>query len=541
MKMKKACLFFAALLAASFVVSGCGSSGGNKAPADTSTAEISDQAPAQTEGEASSDSGAAMTQTDAAEEEAPVVSISKVSDGNWEYVNDGETLAMQTTYEMFEVSGASDVIEGIFDTINNDQISAEESFRDANLEDAKTIVGNGEADYLGYYTHESELYCERMDDKVVSVLSQTYMFMMGAHGGTAYYTYNYDAQTGEEITKDDLFTDQSMLADALAGLLLDKYPAETFFSGEDVADDIQYTLDEGILTYLIGAKGVSVIFGEYEIAPYAAGIQTVTIPWDSELVNQQYAPENMDAYIIPIYSGRAVDVESLDDSLSVSWYALEDDPSLSFTYILGEDYDTMKEVQYANMYFADAYLAHVGGNDYLLLNFTTDNDYEMMYTFEITEDMKFKLKNGTRVSDPYDFGLYANIPVSTSGFEMQMRTDLMGTINVGARFTINADGSVQRNDAMLYVPEDTEREFTCKQDIELEVLADSDAQSGQMQTFAAGTKLYYYRTDGISIVDLKTEDGTIVRLRLSEDEYESVNQYNGQNVEELFDGVFYAG
>ena len=47
------------------------------------------------------------------------------------------------------------------------------------------------------------------------------------------------------------------------------------------------------------------------------------------------------------------------------------------------------------------------------------------------------------------------------------------------------------------------------------------------------------RTDNISVVDLSMEDGRIVRVEVSKDQYPYT--VDGKEIEEVFDGMMFAG
>ena len=89
--------------------------------------------------------------------------------------------------------------------------------------------------------------------------------------------------------------------------------------------------------------------------------------------------------------------------------------------------------------------------------------------------------------------------------------------------------------------DDFPSEFTLKKDITMPVVVDEKGNAAGDTEFKKGDKFTYYRNDGESIVDLKTSDGRIVRLELTNEDSFTPNLYNGENVEDIFDGVMYAG
>jgi hypothetical protein len=74
------------------------------------------------------------------------------------------------------------------------------------------------------------------------------------------------------------------------------------------------------------------------------------------------------------------------------------------------------------------------------------------------------------------------------------------------------------------------------------LLADEQDETGTETTIVKGTALNIYRTDGDSTVDVIDKQGRIYRLFVEYDEsaywYESIG---GQDIEDLFEGLYFAG
>jgi hypothetical protein len=61
--------------------------------------------------------------------------------------------------------------------------------------------------------------------------------------------------------------------------------------------------------------------------------------------------------------------------------------------------------------------------------------------------------------------------------------------------------------------------LTTKQEMKVHILDSADSDTVSQATLPRGTKLYFYRTDARDIVDMKTEDGRIVRFRVDSNIY----------------------
>ena len=122
-----------------------------------------------------------------------------------------------------------------------------------------TIEGRGEGEYNG----------------ILAYTITKYSYTGGAHGGTALLGLNFDRKTGEPVTEDDIFAFgyEERLSSALRAHLrssLDKEDYDMLFV-TDITPSGNFILSKAGITY---------IYGQYEIGPYAVGIIKVTVPWD---------------------------------------------------------------------------------------------------------------------------------------------------------------------------------------------------------------------------------------------------------------------
>lgn len=129
----------------------------------------------------------------------------------------------------------------------------------------------------------------------ISMLVQTYTYTGGAHGSTVVQSFVFDTQTGEEQELRNMVRDDRALATLhgqIASRLLSEYTDGLF---EDQAALLRAyvanraeqpaLLARGELgyatstTFLLGPTGLRVFFQQYEVAPYAAGMPTVDLPF----------------------------------------------------------------------------------------------------------------------------------------------------------------------------------------------------------------------------------------------------------------------
>ncbi|MCR4841789.1 MAG: DUF3298 and DUF4163 domain-containing protein [Eubacterium sp.] len=529
--MKKRVL--AMIMAGAMVFScGCGSSGGGAAGSSDAS---SDPAPA-----ASADVSADVAETPDIEG----FYIATISDSNYVYRDDSEEeLNMVATWEEFslvnpsdptasaEGSGAALALESynasVKEKIDEFTDSYAEASGDAYMEDA-------------YYTAEDKGDVVRFDDEVLSIRDYTYEFTLGAHGMYFFTGYNYDAATGEEIGLSDVIPDTDSLKEALAAALLEKYDSEYFYSGEDVATDLDvYFTDESVeLNFTLGASGITFYFAPYDIAPYAVGALDVTLPYDSNVVNADYAPEDTDSYVLPVMPNAEMTIPSTGESM-ICYFEELDSESATYggTVIIGENNN---EIEFADGYGADAYIVHMGDKDFLAVNVAGSNDIESLYVYDLSDGKCTQIDTGDE-----GYGLCEFVHTDPSDFLMGTRSDMLSTFRAYGIYEFGEDGTYTRTskwfyNADVYGEDSLPGTLTLKQDITAQVILEADSEDSDTRTIEAGTELTIFRTDNNSVVDLLTSDGTIVRLTVEdgEDCYQTVN---GIDIEELFDGVVFAG
>lgn len=111
---------------------------------------------------------------------------------------------------------------------------------------------------------------------ILSYSVTKYSFTGGAHGMTAETALNFDMKTGDLLTESDFFKEG--YKDRLPGLL-SSHLAESLENPSDTS--MLFTQEIGPNgNFAIGEKGITYIYNQYEIGPYAMGIIRVTVPWE---------------------------------------------------------------------------------------------------------------------------------------------------------------------------------------------------------------------------------------------------------------------
>jgi hypothetical protein len=134
-------------------------------------------------------------------------------------------------------------------------------------------------------------YEEKEGPKTVSYVFTMFVDTLGAHPNAFYRTFTFNRATGEELEIADLFIPRSAYLTRLSAI------AEFELSkslGDFVEIDYirQGTAPESLnfQSYSIEGNNLVLIFPPYQVAPYAAGTQTVSIPLSqlSEILKPEY-------------------------------------------------------------------------------------------------------------------------------------------------------------------------------------------------------------------------------------------------------------
>ncbi|WP_046214398.1 DUF3298 and DUF4163 domain-containing protein [Paenibacillus wulumuqiensis] len=114
----------------------------------------------------------------------------------------------------------------------------------------------------------------------ISVMYTDYVYTGGAHGMYGIVMYNYDLKTGKSYELKDYIQNQTQknnLKNAISASLQAKYDA-----GENVFEDRIYDFPLEVNTdFYYYQKGIVVVFYPYEVAPYAEGIVSIKVPFDT--------------------------------------------------------------------------------------------------------------------------------------------------------------------------------------------------------------------------------------------------------------------
>lgn len=415
---------------------------------------------------------------------------------------------------------------------------------DAFLEEVAQYYQESEQKDTVYYTYEQELYVQRADSRMLSVMVNLYAYTGGAHPTQSLTAVNIDPETARVLDIDDLFTDVPAVLSKVAERIQEQYAGVEF---EDLQGQLASYEEQGH-SCSFGPQGVTFCFPPYALAAYAVGQINVTFLYDElkDLIQEKYTADAQGGFIrqIPLYNEIVLDVQGdgAADALTVFTSVSEEDENIreNLRIILND-----QEYADPDFYAFDmkAYVVTVeaqeGVKTYLYLESTSENDYATLDVFDLNgeEIKRTGSMSGSRFPAEWngeEAKLMEYIPVRSEQFLMETRMDVLGTLGVYQFYSTDAENG-------LPVPQDTVYQLSPELDpytslVPLTVLTIPD---GAQEEIPAGTSFSFLRTDGETFVEMGLVDGRECRLEIQITD--GGVMINGVPESECFDGIFYAG
>ena len=201
------------------------------------------------------------------------------------YLADGDGRSMLSAKNFPKLAAA---LEAYNNSTTQEAYREQGAGREEALRDYAQRKESGYASSFGGHTNERDLIVKRADALVLSFLETQWFYTGGAHGGQNFKGVNFDASTGERLSLHQVFPDGEQLVETIIAKLYEENRQGSFFDSMEstVADQIIH--DKA--SWVIGPRGVTFYFNQYEIAPYAAGTITTTIGFDERpgMFNPKY-------------------------------------------------------------------------------------------------------------------------------------------------------------------------------------------------------------------------------------------------------------
>ena len=408
---------------------------------------------------------------------------------------------------------------------------AEETYQEL-LEEARERFEEA-PDYSGTYTDSETWNVIRADENVVSLFGLRTGYTGGAHGYETFSAVNYDPETGKELKLSEIVTDEAAFRQEVKEDVYSSYEgideelAEQYFN-ETALDDMVWTA---------GYDGITCYFQAYTLGAYASGSQTVLVPYEGNSMLSGRITTGI-AKDYGIQFPLSHELKTADKTITVFGDLSEYYSYASITICVNDATTVFDEDIYT--YSIEPTLIRVNGEDYLYLEGTSDNDYRMLDIYRITDTAErigeISLAPSSIYVEEDDFTAYAAM-TDPQDLLLSTRTQLLSTASAERKYRVGEDGTPEAKEEYYRFADN--RTLTTKAEISLEEVDQEGKSTGNM-TIPAGTKMTMLRTDNDTIVDLSLEDGRIARVVLEKTDG-FPHMVNGMDIEEIWDGIMFAG
>lgn len=325
--------------------------------------------------------------TDTEEKENRVITLKTFTEEKEFGADDEKTglpladVSYQTIFLSDEDAKTYPNLSKIFNKLNNEKkTTAEKDFSE--LKDwAEDHLEESGPEYFYGYTSSNEYVVQRADNIVFSACGEWTSYTGGVHPNYGTVCHNYDTVSGKELLLSDVITDVSQIPEIVSGIIIARNPMEPF--GDLKGTLSEYKEDE--FTWTINYQSITFYFSPYEIASYAAGLQTATIFFNEnpELFNEKYT-ESPDCYSyeVPSWNDVELDLDEEDTHTDVIYIS---------PYDYAEDYCTSVKVS-------------VNGYEYKINDYKISGwkNYLVNKAGEFTLYIEMKLSDGSTTT----LGLY---------------------------------------------------------------------------------------------------------------------------------------
>lgn len=200
-------------------------------------------------------------------------------------LSDGDGRSMLGSKNFSKLTAA---LEAYNNSMRAEALRVQGQMREEASRDYQERKKNGYGDSFNGHSWETDLIVKRADSLVLSFVESCWTYTGGAHGGQNYHGVNFDASTGERLSLYQVFPDGEQLVETLIEKLYEENKQGTFFDSMEATVADQIIHDKA--SWVIGPRGVTFYFNQYEIAAYASGTITTTIMFDAQpgLFNEKY-------------------------------------------------------------------------------------------------------------------------------------------------------------------------------------------------------------------------------------------------------------
>lgn len=476
---------------------------------------------------------ASSNQPEMTEDNIPVIKITQ--DCREWYSDDGEKLLYRAETSRVEV-----VNEG-FDALNASFARQWNGLDDERGKEAKwakdiyDAIEDKENDHFVNWEVSERVEINRVDRHVVSLCVHFSQFGGGAHGTYGTKGRTYDTISGRELQIEDILKDAE-------GFYEKAYKYITAQLDEEYKESISPNFAELVRTntffgeapasWYLNDKGIVIDYQLYQIAHYASGMQSVTLPYDA------FATYIKEEYLIPCGS-RITRVEvneaiaklpcGTDGVMLTSEYSYE---------LFGDEVtvvsgDQSEAVGIFSCIRSAYVISREDGRTFLVFYVINKEHEYVTYVYEVTGGK-------VRACDKMDNTAFSGTYISTDRIGLSVRLNVLGTYEGEMIYQLTEDGKLVQTEEIFAVNQSTPEgydEFKSLKVIkELPVTINKAAAS-----IPAGTRIWITGTDnaGKACFRLDMNSGETGLITYVRDDKTGLILIDGISEHEYFEKVPY--
>lgn len=307
------------------------------------------------------------------------------------------------------------------DTYFEDNKSAMERMADEWAKDAEQVIReNAFAEDREFsYSLNQEVNQLRNDRKILSLMLKVDSYLGGPHGNSTLSGATFDVETGKELLFSDVIWDMEgfkMVAEDFIVRTVEHYiPDMQDVEGDGFYPEYKETIADKMahLDFALTDYGMRVFFQEYEIAPYAAGVIVVDIPYSyiRDFMKEAYVIDETSPKLFEIGLNQEYCLDFGDKGANYRVYVTRNDENNMISNVTLKSVTLKSEEQQLVVYQSDQQEGYIDGKYFFMRNI--NGKAYLLATFELSdgsngtkETFVYKVENGKFVqTDEVQVGL----------------------------------------------------------------------------------------------------------------------------------------
>lgn len=392
------------------------------------------------------------------------------------------------------------------------------------------------------YQNSEQAYIRRADTKVLSIVRDCYSFTGGMHGYSFFTTENYDPATGKLLQLSDVITDPEALPAIIWTELDITYPDLPFWDGNFSVSEL---LTDDRADWTLDYNGITFYFNPYDLTAYAYGRQQLTLQYADfpDLVKKEYQASPVSYGVeLPEGCNFYYDVDANGVADTIFWENRGENQGINEKIVItlnGAEYEC-SAYSFENK---ATFVKTRTGEFYLYVQNLMENDARETHIFRLgnTVEQTGSMQGGLRTHfyQAQDMNYVQDVLTNPDLFQMSTRTQMASTVMGYRDYTVGENGVPQSLELLWHFEKEDLLCFTALRDFSAEIYDEETHTAKGTIQIIAGEPVHYYATDGAQYIWILLEDGTLCRKEAALVDHRL--QIDGYPVEEVFEGIVYAG